>query len=223
MSPANNNSPRVKGSAESLSTVRVYKSGDCSGAVAAEGSAASFGSPGLGVSVADNATTQLTATATDDAGNTSSCSNSISYTESTPPPPPPLPIHGIAFAKKFAFVKRGKALLRMTCRGAGPCWGSLRLVYRKKVRKHRGKRAKSSKRRVRNIVIGRARFSIPLGRTRVVRVQLNRKGRRFVRRAGRRGVKVKLRGSGVANRNVRLKQKKHKRKHRKGKKRGSKS
>jgi hypothetical protein len=215
-SPANDNSPKVKGGAESRSTVRVYESASCSGRVAAEGSAASFGSPGLTVGVADNTTTQLSATATDDAGNTSSCSNSISYTESTPgpPPPPPRPIRGIAVAKKFAFVKHGKAFLRMTCRGAGPCFGSLRLVARVKSGKGRGKGkgAQGSKKRVRNVVIGRAKFSIPRGLTRTIRVPLTGKGKRLVRRAGRRGLKVKLRGSGVANRAVRLKQKKRKRK-----------
>jgi hypothetical protein len=214
-SPANNTSPKVKGSAEAGSTVRAYTSGDCSGTVAAEGSAASFGSPGLTVSVADNTTTQLSATATDDAGNTSSCSNSISYTESTPapPPPPPPPPHGLAVAKKFAFVVRGKALLRLTCRGAGTCQGNLKLVARVKSRK--GKGAKGSRKRVRNLVIGRARFSIAAGRTKTIRVRLTRKGKRLVRRARRRGLKVKLRGSGVANRTVRLRSsRKHRGAHR---------
>jgi hypothetical protein len=220
-SPANNNSPKVKGSAESLSTVRVYKSSNCSGAVAGEGSAATFGSPGLAVSVADNTTTPLSATATDDAGNTSSCSNSISYTESTPapppPPPPPPPPHGLAVAKKFAFVVRGKALLRLTCRGAGACRGNLKLVARVKSRKGKGKGAKGSRRRVRNLVIGRAGFSIAAGRTKTIRVRLTGKGKRLVRRAGKRGLKVKLRGKGVANRAVKLKLKSRRGKRGKGK------
>jgi hypothetical protein len=217
-SPANDNAPKVKGSAESRSTVRVYESANCSGSVAAEGSAASFGSPGLTVSVADNTTTQLSATATDDADNTSSCSNSISYTEVTPPPPP---LRGIAAAGKVALVKRGKALLRLRCFGAGPCFGSLRLVARVKARK--GKGAKRSKRRARNVVIGRAGFTVQARGRRTLRVRLTRRGRKLVRRARKRGVKVKLRGSGVASRTVLLRQaKKHK--HRRGNKRhGSRS
>ena len=212
VSPANNTSPKVKGSAESSATVRVYKSGNCSGAVASEGSAASFGSPGLTVGVADNSTTQLSATATDDAGNTSSCSGSFSYTEVTPPP------RGIAVAGKVALVKRGKALLRLRCFGAGPCFGSLRLVARVKARK--GKGAKRSKRRARNVVIGRAGFTVQARRRRTLRVRLTRRGRKLVRRARKRGAKVKLRGNGVAKRTVRLREA---RKRHGGKKRGSKS
>lgn len=220
-SPADDNEPKVKGVAEAGSTVRIYRSGDCSGPVAVEGGAADFGSPGLAISVAENQTVQLTATATDAAGNTSTCSESTSYTESTPPepskegPPPssppstppapvpnpsPPPSPGTAFAKKVALVKRGKALLRLACRGAGRCGGSLRLVARIRVQSQNG--ARRSRRRFRNLVVGRIHFSIPAHRTRTVRVRLNRKGRRLMREAGRTGRKVKLRGSGVSNRIV---------------------
>ena len=86
-SPANDNSPEVKGSAESGSTVDLYTSSDCSGAIAATGSAATFFFPGLSVSVTDNSSTTFRATTTDAAGNTSACSiSSITYTEDSTTP-----------------------------------------------------------------------------------------------------------------------------------------
>jgi glucose/arabinose dehydrogenase len=87
-SPANNNSPSVKGSAESGSTVRIFKSANCSGTAAVTGSAAQFSS-GLTVAVSDNTDTSLTATATDAAGNTSACSSALTYTEDSTPPAAP--------------------------------------------------------------------------------------------------------------------------------------
>src|SRR5207247_1826344 len=68
-SPANNNGPSIFGSAEAGSTVKLYTTSDCSGAPVANGSAASFASPGFTVSVADNSSTTFKATATDAASN----------------------------------------------------------------------------------------------------------------------------------------------------------
>ena len=45
--PANNNSPAISGSAEAGSTVKLYTTGDCSGAPDATGPAAAFASPGI--------------------------------------------------------------------------------------------------------------------------------------------------------------------------------
>jgi hypothetical protein len=89
-SPANNNAPKVIGSAEAGSTVKVYTNSTCTSAVAAIGTATAFASPGLGVSVADNTTTSFYATATDLAGNLSACSaTSVSYVEDSTPPAAP--------------------------------------------------------------------------------------------------------------------------------------
>ncbi|MDQ3935397.1 MAG: hypothetical protein M3340_12295, partial [Actinomycetota bacterium] len=89
-SPANENSPEIKGSAESGSTVNLYTTSDCSGSPAATGSAASFASPGLTVSVADDSSTTYRATATDAAGNVSDCStDSITYVEDSTDPAKP--------------------------------------------------------------------------------------------------------------------------------------
>ncbi len=80
-SPANDTSPEIIGTAEASSTVRLYATSNCSGTVAAEGPAATLASPGLTVTVIDGSTTSFSATATDNAGNVSPCSNSISYIE----------------------------------------------------------------------------------------------------------------------------------------------
>ena len=88
-SPANDNSPEVKGTAESGSTVRLYTTSDCSGPPAAEGSAASFASPGLTVTVADQSSTDFRATATDAAGHLSACSGPLTYVEDSTVPAAP--------------------------------------------------------------------------------------------------------------------------------------
>jgi polysaccharide biosynthesis protein PslG len=85
-SPANDNAPKVKGTAAAGSTVRLYKTAGCTGTAVASGSAAQFASPGLGVSVLDNTTTMFRATARDAAGNTSACSAALQYVEDSTAP-----------------------------------------------------------------------------------------------------------------------------------------
>ncbi|HET9153025.1 MAG TPA: hypothetical protein VFN85_02795 [Solirubrobacterales bacterium] len=92
-SPSSSGTPRILGSAEAGSTVRIYAGSGCTGAPVATGSAAELGSPGIGVAVAATGTATFSATATDAAGNVSGCSATIAYTriqgDSAPPPPPP--------------------------------------------------------------------------------------------------------------------------------------
>ena len=66
--------------------VRIYSTSGCKGAPLATGTAAELASPGLTVSVPDNSTTTLRATATDSATNTSSCSGGFTYVEDSTPP-----------------------------------------------------------------------------------------------------------------------------------------
>ena len=84
-SPGNSNSPQVRGSAEAGSVVRIVPTSDCSGTPLATGTAAELASPGIIVSVPDNSTTTLRATATDSATNTSSCSGGFTYVEGLNP------------------------------------------------------------------------------------------------------------------------------------------
>ena len=70
-SPANENAPTVSGSAEPLATVRLYSTASCTDPVLGTGSAATFASPGIAISVADDTTTVVYAQATDAVGNVS--------------------------------------------------------------------------------------------------------------------------------------------------------
>jgi subtilisin-like proprotein convertase family protein len=82
-SPGASTSPVVKGTAEAGSTVKLYADAACAGSPAATGTSSEFGA-GLGVTVSPGSTTSFTATATDEAGNTSACSTAVTYTQQTP-------------------------------------------------------------------------------------------------------------------------------------------
>ncbi len=88
-SPANDNNPEVKGSAEAGSTVKIYSSSDCTGSPLASGSAASFSGAGITTPVPSNQTTNLRASATDAAGNASGCSSALAYTHDSSAPATP--------------------------------------------------------------------------------------------------------------------------------------
>jgi hypothetical protein len=89
-SPANDTDPLVFGSnAECGSTVNLYADDPtCSAAnLAGTGTAATFSSPGIGVTVTPNSTTKFYGTATDVADNTSDCSTTFAtYVEDSIPP-----------------------------------------------------------------------------------------------------------------------------------------
>jgi hypothetical protein len=78
-SPNRSGSPRIRGTAEAGSAVRIYAGAGCTGTPVATGSAAELGSPGIRVEVGEGVTATFSATAADAAGNTSSCSAPISY------------------------------------------------------------------------------------------------------------------------------------------------
>src|SRR5205085_2259202 len=70
-SPANDDSPKISGTAEAGAAVKLYTNATCTSAVAASGTAAAFSSPGLAVAVGDDSSSTFYATATDAAGNVS--------------------------------------------------------------------------------------------------------------------------------------------------------
>jgi Bacterial Ig-like domain/Bacterial Ig domain len=90
-SPANDNSPKVKGSAEAGSTVKLYDNAACSGSSIGSGTAAELGGAGITVSVPDDTVTDLHATAADSVGNVSACSTGLAYTERSTLPANPAP------------------------------------------------------------------------------------------------------------------------------------
>jgi hypothetical protein len=87
-SPGPSGTPRILGTAEAGSTVRLYAGSNCMGAPLATTSAAKLSSPGIPVDVAEGVTAVFSATATDAAANTSACSAPISYARLKKVPPP---------------------------------------------------------------------------------------------------------------------------------------
>lgn len=84
--PANANELLIKGTADAGSTVRLYSDAACTAVVGGPAPAETFASPGLTVSVADDSTTTVRATATDAAGNASACSTVATYVEDSTAP-----------------------------------------------------------------------------------------------------------------------------------------
>jgi hypothetical protein len=106
-SPNASGTPRIHGTAEAGSTVRVYAGAGCTGTPVATRNAAELGSAGIRVEVGEGVTAAFSATATDAAGNTSACSASISYTR--PPhgdPPAPGCIVPKLVGKKLKAAKK---------------------------------------------------------------------------------------------------------------------
>lgn len=86
-SGANDNNPKIKGSAEAGATVTLFKGPGCGGSPVATATAAQLAGPGIGVTVADNSITFFSARATDAARNQSICSAATSYLEDSPEGP----------------------------------------------------------------------------------------------------------------------------------------
>ena len=130
-SPANQNSPKVIGSAPAGSTVRLYTTIDCSGTPIATISAAELAT-GVTVSVPDDTTTRFRATVTDEANNPSACSAALTYIEDSSAPQTQIDTHpstpsGSASAS-FAFSGTdagGSGIASFECRRDGaafaPC------------------------------------------------------------------------------------------------------
>ena len=86
-SPANDNAPRVLGTAPAGSTVAIYTTAGCTGSPVATGTPAELAS-GITVSVPDDVTRVLRATATI-SGLPSACSAPVTYVEDSTAPAPP--------------------------------------------------------------------------------------------------------------------------------------
>ena len=84
-SPANENAPKLVGTAAVGSTVRFYATSGCTGSPLATASAAELAA-GVSVSVADNSSTTFRATATGVASEASACSAGLLYVEDSTAP-----------------------------------------------------------------------------------------------------------------------------------------
>jgi uncharacterized delta-60 repeat protein len=114
-------------------------------------------------------------------------------------PPFAAPRTSLATAAGTAQVKGGAALVRLRCDGQAACRGVAKLQAR--VPSKRSARRSAAK----SVVLGQSRFRVPAGKARLLRILLNREGQQLVRRAGRRGLRVRLIGRGLRNRAVWLK------------------
>jgi hypothetical protein len=83
-SPNPSTTPRVVGAAGPVTRIDIYASADCSGTPLASGTAAELAGAGIAVRVESDATTQLSASATDTDSQVSSCSSPITYTAQAP-------------------------------------------------------------------------------------------------------------------------------------------
>lgn len=117
------------------------------------------------------------------------------------PAGPPVPTASLALAARVAPITGGKALLRLRCPGDTVCRGVAGLVARVRL----AGRAPRSAKRSRSVLLGQSRFRVPAGRIKVLRIRLNQRGQRLVRRAGHRGLQARLVGRGLQDRAVRLK------------------
>ena len=101
--PANDNAPKLTGTAEAGATVQVFASTDCMGSPVATGTAAEFAGAGITVPVADDTATILHARALAD-GATSGCSStSAMYTEDSTAPVVTIDTTGSGAKPTFTF------------------------------------------------------------------------------------------------------------------------
>ncbi|HEX5417573.1 MAG TPA: carboxypeptidase-like regulatory domain-containing protein [Chloroflexota bacterium] len=128
----------------------------------------------------------------------------------SPPPPQnaPAPSHqhagpstgdnvGTAVVGRVAIAKGNAVLVPLRCRSDVACRGVAKLLAKiDQPRTTRSTRDRVQK-RSRTIVIGRSRFSLAAGHQGTVRIKLTGKGRKLLRRAGKRGLKVRLVGHGL--------------------------
>jgi hypothetical protein len=203
-SPANHNSPKLKGTAEAGSTLTLYTNASCtpSGSQIATATAEAFASPGIPVSVAENSSTTFYATATDTAGNVSACSsNPITYVEAsqasggTPGPPiggvPSISGAGTpdrsgpVMAVAGSVVKMGsggavRVLLSCPASEPGGCAGRLSLETLGRVRVSGV--GISRRLRKRKLKLGKSSFRVAGGRSAVVRIRVSKENQRLVRK-----------------------------------------
>ena len=99
-SPANQNAPKLLGSAAAGSQVSIYSTSACTGTPLATGTAAEL-EAGITVTVPDNSSTALRATATA-SGNTSSCSAPLTYVEDSAAPQTQIGAHPAALSASAA-------------------------------------------------------------------------------------------------------------------------
>jgi hypothetical protein len=121
---------------------------------------------------------------TDTGGSSSGSSKTTTTTVVVPAPVPP---PGTASAGSGKATTGRSVSITLTCSGQAACQGSLKLTYKQK-----GKQ----------VVIGKASFNIAVGKSQTIAVKLTAKGESLVKKAGKKGLKVKLTGNAVKARTL---------------------
>jgi hypothetical protein len=125
---------------------------------------------------------------------------------------PPSPL---ATAARVALVKRGRALLKLTCpAGTEPCAGRIHLESLRPPRRGHASAKKGPKIPGLPVIYGEASISIPAGETRIAGMRLSRFAKSRLARSRRHRLKARLDGRAVEPRTVLLKLAKKKRKRR---------
>ncbi|HEY5710165.1 MAG TPA: hypothetical protein VIS51_12325 [Solirubrobacterales bacterium] len=106
---------------------------------------------------------------------------------------PPTPLPGKLGVSGAALFQGGKAVLRLSCKGQGPCKGSLKLVAKLKVGKAKAK----------NIEIGKASFNLAAGVSKTLKVKLAGAAKKVLGKA--KNVKATVSGTGVTKSTVTIK------------------
>lgn len=120
-------------------------------------------------------------TASNAAGPTGAVSNAVQIPRPTP---------GVAVVIKVSVANGTVVSATLGCTGFGACSGALRIVAQ--VTTGHGRHA-----RTHDVTIGLASFSMGLGKRVTLRVRLNGQGAKLLRRAGHRGLRAQMAGSGL--------------------------
>jgi hypothetical protein len=126
------------------------------------------------------------------ASNAAGAAASVSNTVQIPKPAP-----GVAVFKSVS-VKGSTVSVKLLCTGTGACSGVLKLIARVTTGHGRHKKA-------RNVTIGAASFSMALGKSVTLPVHLTGEGRKLLKHAGHKGLKVQITGTGLKAHNAVLK------------------
>lgn len=119
-------------------------------------------------------------TASNAAGVAASTSNTVQISKLTP---------GLAVLQGVS-VRGATVSVTLLCMGTNPCSGAMKIFIRLTAGRGRHKR-------MRNVTIGLASFSIGLGKRATFRVYLTGQGRKLLAGAGRRGLRAQIGGVGV--------------------------
>ncbi|HEX6665628.1 MAG TPA: hypothetical protein VF081_03435 [Solirubrobacterales bacterium] len=125
-------------------------------------------------------------------GNT--CTTNCSPT--TQPSKPPTPV-GKALIGSSALVVGGVAQLQAHCAAQEACSGTAKLIVKAS--------AASASSKAKTVTLGSSHFNIPAGKNKPIKIRLTALGRQLVRNAGAKGLSVKLAGTGLTPRTIKLK------------------